>query len=329
MFKNDTNRLPSSVYRMGDSSLLRMTDMLICFAALIIISVFNYGLRSFVLVVISAFSAMTFEIIAHILMKKRIAIPLAPVVTGMIIALLLPAAAPLYLPIFGAFFAIVICKIPFGGTGSNIFNPAAAAWVFMALIAPFRAVRYSQPGLGNLGLGVTPDFTPATSLLDSLRLGITPNATFGEFFFGQAPNVMGSSAVFVLIAAAIFLMFVRKTISPTITFTYLISIAVIAFAFPRLESRASSAYYEVFAGMVIFVAIFMLADPATSPKTKLARIMYAVIAAAFTMAIRYHGAFYEGAIIAIVLTNALAKPLDRLSANISAKIQEMKEAKNA
>ena len=320
--------LPSSAYRLGDSSRYMMIDMLICFSALVGIAIFNFGFRALILTAISVFFAITFEVAAHILMKKRITITLAPIVTGMMIALLLPVAAPYYLPVFGAGFAILICKIPFGGTGSNIFNPAAVAWVFMALIAPFRAVRYSHPGFEGLGLGITSDFAPANSLLQSLRLGITPNASFLEIFFGQTPNVMGAGAVFILLAILAYLL-VRKAISPLIIATYLSSIAVIAFIFPRLDSRLSSAYYEIFTGIILFVAIFMLTDPASSPKTNLARVLYAVIAAVFTMAIRYHGMFYEGAIIAVVLVNALAKPLDRLCANITIIMQQRKEGKNA
>ncbi len=301
-------RLPSAGHSYGEYSWLIMLDVIICLAFINLIMVFYYGLHALLITVVSVLSCIIFESAACFVMKGKNTIPdLSAVVTGMILAAICPASAPLWLPAVGGAFAIIICKIPFGGRGNNIFNPAAAAWLFMSLSFPTVMSVYPDPVVFSYDGGAA---LASASPLSDVALGITPNISSFELAFGRFPGPMGATPIVVLAACAIYLI-IRRTAPFSTMLSMLVACGAIAVIFPRLGSRLDSAVFELSLGCIVFAAIFMATDPVTSPKTTAGRILFGIGCGVITMLFRYFGStLYEGAPAAILIMNCLSKALD-------------------
>ena len=122
--------------RQSESVVTMMTDVIIALVPLYLMSFFYYGARSIVLGLCGAFFSALFAAIGSLALKEKIKADLTPVITGLILPLLLPADVPYYILIAACSIAILVVKVPFGGTGNNLFNPAAVGFAAVALCWP-------------------------------------------------------------------------------------------------------------------------------------------------------------------------------------------------
>ena len=114
-----------------------MSDVIIAMIPMLVWSVYVFGFRALTVTAISVASCVLFEYLYRKLMKKSNTISdLSAIVTGILLAFCLPVSVPLWIPVVGAFFAIVIVKQLYGGIGKNVVNPALAARVFLFIAYP-------------------------------------------------------------------------------------------------------------------------------------------------------------------------------------------------
>lgn len=234
---------------------------------------------------------------------------LSAVTTGLVIALLLPASCPLWLPALGSAFAVAVAEIPFGGTAKSPFVPAAAGWCFLSVC--FSDAVFSFPAV-NVGHSPavfgTEGFVPAQSLSQMLKLGktISLNA-FGAdtLLTGRVPGAMGTTAVLVLAGVAAFILIKRPTrFIPCAGFIGVC--AVMAFLFPRVPSgRISSVVCELCAGNLLFTALLIVNHPVTCPKKKLPSLLYGAFAGALCMVLSYFGKYSDNACFSVLIMNAV------------------------
>ena len=235
---------------------------------------------------------------------------LSPVVTGLVIAMLLPASIPYYIPAAAALFAILVVKQPFGGTGNNLFNPAAAGFAFAAVCWPQVIFRYPQP-LERLEASGAVTARLMEGSAYTLKLGGIPSIDWQELLLGNFAGPMGATHILVMATCLIFLL-ARKTVDWRIPLGFVLSAAVYSFFFARIPtSPLNSVCFELFSGSVMFTAIYMITDPVTSPKTGWGRFVYGLIAGLFTMLFRYYGGFEQGGMFAVLVCNSLSFAIDR------------------
>lgn len=293
--------------RSHESNFSVMGDMVISLVPLYLMAYFFYGSRTLVLGAVSVITCTVLDFLCTFLSSRRVGIlDLSPVVTGLLIPLMLPASIG-FTPVIAAdLFAIGVIKQPFGGLGQNIFNPAAGGVAFAVLTWSDSVFRYPVPieSLGNAAARLVS--SPAASL----RLGATPSYPFTDIFLGIYPGPMGGTGVLILLACFGYLV-IRKTISWRPTAAFLGTAALAAFCFPRITTgRFQSVLYELTSGLLLFGAIFLINDPATSPKSQMTRTIYAAIAGVVAMIFRYLGAYEEGLVFAILLMNAFSLFID-------------------
>ena len=109
-----------------------MLDVIIALVPAMAFGVYQFGFKVLALLAISVASAVFFEWGYRKLMKKPGSInDLSACVTGILLVLCLPVDAPLWMPVIGTFFAIVIVKQLYGGIGKNFVNPALAGRAFL------------------------------------------------------------------------------------------------------------------------------------------------------------------------------------------------------
>lgn len=297
-----------------------MGDTVLPLLFLLAAAVYYTGVRALTLSAVSVVSCIVFEYLyRRFLGKNRTIGDLSAVVTGLIISFCMPVSAPIWFPIIGAFFAIIVVKQLFGGIGRNIFNPAAAAICLLTVTWPRIMSQFPMP-TEKFGAFSTPkDFEQGITVLTSLKNGTLPNNKLSELLIGYVPGNLGTSAVLIIIAAGLVLLF-RRIINWRIPVSFLGTIAVLALIFPRCPSgRIDSMFFELCSGSVMFVAVFMATDPVTSPVTNFGRVFYGIACGLATVFIRYFGIYPEGAFFALLLVNPFVLAFDRLGFRISTK----------
>ena len=280
-----------------------MLDVVLALLPAMIVGICLHGIRSLLVTLVSIGSCVGFEWLYSLITKKRNTIvDGSAVVTGMLLAMTLPATVPYWLMILGSGFAILFVKCLCGGLGQNIFNPALSARGFMMLVAPAYMVRFE---------GV--DGVTAATPLHHMVMPALPEESILDMFLGNCPGSIGEVSALALLVGGAYLVY-RKVISVRIPAAYLGSVAVVTLIFSKTGDPVSWMLYSLFSGGVMLGAIFMATDYATSPVTPVGQILYGIGCGLLTVFFRYHGLFPEGVTYAILLMNAFVWLIDRYTA---------------
>jgi electron transport complex protein RnfD len=299
-----------------------MLDVCIALAFPLIIAVYFFGWRALVITALSVGACVFFEWAYRALMKKESSAgDLSAVVTGLLLAFNLSAAAPYWLPVIGAFFAIVIVKQLYGGLGHNFLNPALAARVFLAV--SFTGVMNVFPAAAPGDLTALPlwgrvDAVSAATPLSMglMKAGVLPGeAQFNlqELLLGQMPGTLGEVSALMLLLGGLYLL-VRRVITPRVPLCYLGTVAALTYLFPLGgNSRLDWMLFQLLSGGLVLGAVFMATDYVTSPVTKRGQVLFGVGCGLLTVFIRYFGGYPEGVSFAILIMNACVWLFDKFS----------------
>lgn len=284
--------------RCGVSTKNLMYDVAIAMLPATIWGVMQFGIYSLIVVVATVLSCVLSEYLFETLMHKPVTISDgSALVTGMILGLNMPPAIPLWMPILGGVFAIIVVKQLYGGLGQNWMNPALAARCFMLISFAQAMTKFTDP--------VTDAVASATPLA-AIKAGDTYD--LAAMFIGKIPGTIGEVSVIALLIGAAYLV-VRKVISLRIPLTYIITTAVFIFIFGNHDP-----YYvacEVCGGGLIFGAFFMATDYVTSPVTPAGQYVFGVVLGLLTGIFRLWGASAEGVSYAIILSNLLVPVIEK------------------
>lgn len=286
-------------------------DALFALLALLVLPCVQYGPRVLLAALAACASCAVCDIVTSLLVKRSFGSgDLSSLVTGLTVAMLLPPTVPYWLPALAGAFAILAVKLPFGATGNNLFNPAAAGVAFATVCRPDLVFAYADPAAGWLSLESEISFTAGTSPGSILAKGLMPSILPRDLLWGVFPGAIGCTGALVLGAAAIFLL-VRRSLRWETMVCFLVTAAVAAALFPRIPTTAlTSVKYELLTGSLLFAAVFLCGDPVTTPRTFTGRCCFGALAAALLMAMRHVGAYEQGACFAILLANAFSPVLD-------------------
>lgn len=294
----------SSPHIRGDFRSSRlMLDVMLALTPALIVGIWMHGIRSLGVTAVAISSSVILEWLYSVVTKTRNTIvDGSALVTGMLLAMTLPATVPYWLVVAGCAFAILFVKALCGGLGQNIFNPALSARGFMMLVAPAHMVRFE---------GV--DGVTAATPLHHMVMPALPEESVLDMFLGNCPGSIGEISALALLVGGAYLIF-RKVISIRIPAAYLGTVAVLTLVFSKTGDPVSWMLYHLFSGGVMLGAIFMATDYATSPVTAKGQIVYGIGCGALTVFFRYYGLFPEGVTYAILLMNAFVWIIDRHTA---------------
>lgn len=287
--------------------------MMIAVLPLILCGSVLYGPRVLLLNVIASVTARICDVVVSMMRKQEFdSSDNSSALAAMIFCLMLPVNVPVYVVITPVILTIIVGKHLFGGKDVYPFNLSALAmccaavnWpdkVFSAVV-PFTKVELLS------GKAAAATISTASMLKD----GAVPSYDVFQLMLGNYPASMGADFVIVIIALGMFLLF-KKRITWHVPVTFLITCAAIAYAFPRVYgfSHADSLMLEMFNGQVFFIALFMLSDPTTTPRTPKAKIIFGVICGVTGMLFRYFGSFEIGTCFALLIVNTMDGYIDRV-----------------
>ena len=289
-----------------------MRDVLIGLAPAMVMAVYVFGLRALTVTAVSVAACVFFEWLYCKMTGMHCKIyDLSACVTGVLLAFVCPVTIPYWTIILGAFFAIVLVKMLFGGLGRNIVNPALAGRAFM-FSWPVLMSTWVKPGLSNAaGIFSTADAVTAATPLANMHQGIMCEEPIMDLFLGTVGGCIGETSAIALLIGFVYLLY-RKVITARIPLAYIGTVAVLAFLFPMGNDRIAWMAAQLFGGGLMLGAIFMATDYVTSPVTKLGQIVYGIGCGVLTIMIRYFGGYNEGVSYAILCMNACVVLLDKI-----------------
>ena len=282
-----------------------MRDVIIALVPATAAGIYYFGINALILVIAAIVSAVAFEAICQKVMKKPVTVSdLSAVVTGLLLAMNLPAAAPVWVAIVGSAFAIIFGKQLFGGLGQNFINPALAGRAFLLASYPTEMTTWSVPN----GLEVADAATYATPLAQ-LKAG-NLEASLGELMLGQCGGTIGETCAIALIIGGVYLLY-KHVISWKIPVIYIATVAILFGVIGRQGVRLP--LQEIMAGGVMLGGIFMATDYASSPVTPKGQIIFAVGAGLITYLIRTFGGYPEGVSYSILIMNCAVPLIERFT----------------
>ena len=297
--------------RCGDTTRRIMLDVLIALVPTLVAGTIVFGPRCLVVAAVSTAAAVVGEALWRLLTGQYQTIgDLSAAVTGLLLALTLPATVPYWMAAVGAVFAVVVVKGFFGGLGQNIFNPALAARALLVLLFPAAVTRFAAPGT-SIHLSGTVDVATAATPLHSMVMPALPEASLADMFLGNIGGCIGEVSSLALLIGGAYLVF-RQVIKLRIPVSYLGTVAVLSFAFAPLEPLQWM-LYSLLSGGVLLGALFMASDYATSPATPGGQVLYGMGCGVLTVVFRSVGLYPEGVTYAILLMNAASWLLEHFT----------------
>ncbi len=280
-----------------------MRKMLYALTPIFIFSLFAYGLRVLWLGVWVFATAVGVEYVFE--KRKNKPVSEAVLVTAMLFLLSLPPNVPFWVAIIGIAFGIAFGKEVYGGFGRNVFNPAIVGRLFIYITFPmYMTAGWIRPTF--FGLDGTTSATP----LQILRDGKSVN--FLNLFLGWRPGSLGEAPVFLIILAAIYLIWTKTANWRLMVSTYL-SATLLTFLLDFSNVRnALPTLPAILSGSLMFVTVFMATEPISAPKKTKSMWIYGVIIGVAGVIIRTFSLFSEGWSFAILIGNTFAPLLDEL-----------------
>jgi electron transport complex protein RnfD len=293
---------PSPHIHGGDSIQRNMHGVLIALIPAFLVALYYFGLGALIVTLTSVISCVVIEyIIQKYMMKQEPTIyDGSAILTGVLLAFNLPSNLPIWIIILGAFAAIGIGKMSFGGLGNNIFNPALVGRVFLLISFPAQMTTWPLPG--KFPLTYTDGNTGATIL--SLLKGGGSTISYPDMLLGNLGGSLGEVSAIALLIGMIYLLY-RKII----TWHVPISILAAVFIITGVMYLADPLTYahpliHLLTGGLLLGAIFMATDYVTSPMSTTGLIIFGVGVGVLTSVIRLFGSYPEGMSFAILIMNA-------------------------
>ena len=288
-----------------------MADVLIALLPALAVSVWVFGWEVLAVTVVSVACCVVFEwLIQKFLIKGTPTIGnLSAVVTGVLLAFNLPSTIPLWLVILGAFIAIGVGKMTFGGLGKNPFNPALVGRVFLLIAYPVQMTSF--PAVD----GVT-GATPLALAKGTLKGGgsvadVMAGLNLNDLFMGFHSGSFGEVAAIALILGGLYLL-IRRVISWHIPVAVLGTMAVFSAILWSISPESyMSPLFHLLTGGAILGAFFMATDYSTSPMTRKGGVIFGVGIGLITIIIRLWGAYPEGMSFAILVMNAVVPLINK------------------
>ena len=287
-----------------------MYDVILCLLPATVMGIWHFKLQALLVIAASIISAMlaefVFNYIAH---RKNTLMDGSAIVTGLLLALCLPASVPIYIPCLGAAFAIIVAKNLFGGLGHNFMNPALAGRCFLLISFSGIVANYAVDGYSSA--------TPLAQMAAGETVSIT------QMFVGNTSGVIGNSAIALFIGGMI--LWAMGGITFEIPAAILVSFTAFVVLFGGQGFNLNFLLAHLAGGGVIMAAFFMATDPVTSPVTSTGQLLYGILIGILCGVFRIFGSSADSVSYAVVIGNMVTPLIDEISVPVPYGCRKQKE----
>lgn len=309
--------------RSGVTTRSIMRDVAIALIPASAFGVYQFGFKAFLVLLTSVASACVCEFLwKRFVVKKSTPYECSALVTGLLLGMNMPASVPLWIPVVGSAFAILVVKEMFGGLGQNFMNPALGARCFLLICFAGRMTAFGVEQASSHfmnGAASIDGISSATPLavIKNLEAGqsITGSVSLFDMFFGFTGGVIGETSTLAILIGAAYLL-AKKIISLRIPVAYIATFSVFVVIFGGYGLSCDGFYYlacELCGGGLMLGAWFMATDYVTSPITKGGQIVFGIILGLLTGIIRICGNSAEGVSYAIIFSNLLVPFIEKFT----------------
>ena len=280
-----------------------MWGVFIALLPLVIASIIFFKLLAVQLIVSCIISCVATEAIIQKIRKKPITISDgSAVVTGMLLALVLPPAIPVWQASLGSVVAIGLGKQLFGGLGFNIFNPALLGRAFLMAAFPAFLTKWTHP--------FTLDAVTSATPLGLMKFEHV-QVPYLDLFLGNISGSLGETSALAILLGAAYLFF-RRYADWRIPLSFLLTSSLLGGILYLTDPAAfPTPLFQTLSGGMLIGAIFMATDPVTSPVTKKGRWIFGIGCGIFVIVIRTWSGLPEGVMYSILLMNSITPLLNR------------------
>ena len=301
--------------RCKDTTQNLMLDVVIAMLPAAAFGVYRFGLYSLAVILATVAACVASEYAYEKFMGKPITVSdCSAVVTGMILALNMPPEIPIWIPMLGGVFAIIVVKQLYGGLGQNFMNPALAARCFLLISFAGRMTDFTYDAVS----GATP--------LAAMRTG--ESVDLASMFLGTTAGTIGETSAAAILLGAVILL-AKKVITLRIPGIYLLTFVIFMALFGGHGLDLSYLAAQLFGGGLMLGAWFMATDYVTSPITPAGQVVYGVCLGLLTGVFRCFGASAEGVSYAIILSNLLVPLIERITIPAAFGVAKAKRGKKA
>lgn len=295
-----------------------MRDVLIALLPAAAFGIYQNKVPAALIILVSVAGSVLSELIWELICHRTITISdLSAVVTGLILALILPVHVPLWIPALGSIFATLVVKQFFGGVGSNFMNPAIAAKVF--LMTSWTAVLI-KPAVDAVGGASAAEAVSAASgaaeAVSSASQAVVQSAltldSVWKLFLNQSAQNIGEASVAALLLGGLYLL-IRRVISYKIPLSFIASYALMTWFIGGKEGMfTGDVITGTLSGVLFMAALFMASDPASSPSHFGSQLLFGALCGSLAVVFKVYGYNGEGAYYAIIVMNLFVPLIDKL-----------------
>ncbi len=294
----------------GSSTQKIMAAVLVALLPEVIAGIVIFGVKALVTVLVSVASCVMFEALFQKLTGQKIVVAnLSACVTGVMLALVCSVTVPLWMVVLGALVAVVVAKGLFGGIGSNVFNPALTGRAFLVISFPAAmGAAWKVPSAAASQSEPLLDAISSSTVLSQIKKGAftADSSVYLQFFLGERAGCIGETSALCILVSLVLLLALR-IIDWRAPFAMLATVALSSFI------AGQDVVMALLSGGVLFGAVFMVTDYATTPVTKPGRLAFGFGCGLITFLIRRFGGYPEGVMFSILIMNALAPFLNNLT----------------
>jgi len=308
--ENDILKVTPSPHLKKDTSVRQIMFMVIlALMPTTIAGVYFFGYHALWVIILSILSAEVAEFLSVKIQKKDFVIDGSAIITGLLLALILPPMVPLWIPIVGSFFAIIIGKAVFGGLGQNIFNPALVGRAFLMIcwpvfmttwVAPFDAITTATP-------------------LAALKMNNMVIASNMDLFFGSVAGCIGETSALAILIGGIVLIALK-------VIDWRTPLSIIGTVFLLMLLLGQDPVFHILAGGLMLGAFFMATDYVTTPITGWGKVVFGVGVGLLIVVFRLWSGMPEGVCYSILIMNGFTPLIDRYIKPLPLGIKKTKEA---
>ena len=261
--------------------------------------IYNFGLDALILILVTVASTVLTELLFEKICKRKITIgDYSAVVTGLLLALNLPASAPWWIGVVGGVFAILVVKMLFGGLGQNFMNPALGGRCF--LLISFTSI------MTNFDCDAYAGATP----LANLKAGESVNIL--DMVIGRTSGTIGETSMIAIVVGACILI-LMGIIDLRIPGCYIVSFVAFISIFGGHGLDAAYISAHLAGGGLMLGAFFMATDYVTRPITKNGQYLFGILLGILTGIFRIFGPSSEGVSYAIIIGNLLVPLIEKIT----------------
>jgi len=318
LIDNTALKMVSSPHIKGENSIRGiMIDIMTALLPSFIWAIYIFGFRVITVTLVSVLSCVLFELWFRLILRKPLTVgDLSSAVIGILIAFNMPVTVSLWVPVVGAFIAVVIVKQVIGNFISGIINPVALACVSLRLI--FNAETSVIPALFakfspfSVSINYTAEGAYAlSSPLSELADKTIPKLSYFDLIIGNHSGVIGEISALLLVAGGIYLL-VRRVITLHIPLGFILSSGLLFYFIPQAIPAQDYMFKQILSGSLIFCAFFVATDYSASPITPGGRLIYGIGCGVITFAARTYLGGIDGTLIAVLVMGFTVRLLDMI-----------------